>query len=459
MAYEGYNSSQLTSNTRMQNYEAWKYVQYLQFKTADALMTQNSIIWDKLKKVASIHKGGKNLTCPILIGGVSNRSKDFATAQKLSEMDAGRLKVGTWVGNSDADFAVDSIPYEDWITSKNNMATFKDERKIQLDNTFRGIGVRKEQEVFGLGSNRVFKVKAINATNKTVTVDSPEQVLPIEINSYIQFYASDGTKREAGQANNAILGVKVNKASKVQRTHDLNSPPKITFADALPTDLAVNDYGYFVGDYGKRSIASIQEWIPTTDPTSTAYFGIDRTVEIERLSGFRKVLTSTESVHKSLATLTRESRAMSRLGLDSYWLHPMTENVLINSLEKASGVSIEHNQDGKSSASGRIANFGYGQVVFHTGKDAIPVMLSEYIPQGHIYGLNWQQMMFKYIPNPGTNGFLGFIRDDNGQITRLRDGSNNFESRIAMFAQLFMQCPGSCFVLDATEVVKSGLWS
>ena len=196
---KGYNASSFTGDQNFQNYEKWLYTQYMKYGNAEAMMTQNSLTWKLLKQSATRSYGGKNETCPILVGGTQAHSKNFKIAQALSKKKAGDVTVDTWVGNRDRDYAVDNIEHEEWTAALNKMSTFKNKRKLQLDSAIRALGVRKEAEIWGLGQNRRFKIKAMNAVNKTITVDSPEQVLSLEKNGMIEFRSPAGVAREAGR--------------------------------------------------------------------------------------------------------------------------------------------------------------------------------------------------------------------------------------------------------------------
>jgi hypothetical protein len=53
------------------------------------------------------------------------------------------------------------------------------------------------------------------------------------------------------------------------------------------TSLAALDYLYQSGDLNAK-IAGLDAWVPLADPASTAFFGVDRTADIVRLSGTRR---------------------------------------------------------------------------------------------------------------------------------------------------------------------------
>jgi hypothetical protein len=55
---------------------------------------------------------------------------------------------------------------------------------------------------------------------------------------------------------------------------------------ACPTFGGANDFLYFSGDYNSI-ISGVGQWNPITAPTSTLFFGLDRTKDIQLLSGWR----------------------------------------------------------------------------------------------------------------------------------------------------------------------------
>ena len=255
-----------------------------------------------------------------------------------------------------------------------------------------------------------------------------------------------------------VEGKKGYTVAKVGRSSELNDPPKVTFSETLPTDLAVGDYGYYLGDYGERSVASVAEWIPISDPDSTAFFGIDRTVEIERLSGFRRVMSANESVHKAIRTLTTEVMAFSNAGFKGYFMNPFTENYLVNTIENRTSstgnTSVQYMVDTSNPKAGQVANIGFGRLLFNSNAGQFPVYLSRFIPLGLVYGLNWDTVMFKYLAPP-KEGMLDFARGPGGHSFRWNEAAMTFESRLRIYCQLFLQLPGSCFVLDARRPMKT----
>ena len=81
MSFAGYNAqgSLNTAGTGViSRYNKWLFVQYMKYGYAEALMFGNSKFWPMLKKQASRDKGGKNMTCPILVSGSQAHSKNFA---------------------------------------------------------------------------------------------------------------------------------------------------------------------------------------------------------------------------------------------------------------------------------------------------------------------------------------------------------------------------------------------
>lgn len=415
-------------------------------------------MWSMLKGRMTRSRGGKNETCPILKGGTQAHSKNFKVAQALSDKDAGQLSVDTWVGNRDADYAVDRINHEEWISALSNFATFKNKKKLKIDDCIRSLGVRKESEFWGLGQNRVGKIKAITAAEKSITVESPEQVLTLEANGFLQFYGG-AVLRKAANAGQTVGGeANCYEIDYPERTSVLNSPPKIFFKDSLPTDLAVGDYFYKAGDYGERSLASFQEWLPVAAPTSTPFFSINRTIEKERLSGFRQTLTANQSVHQQIRRMTTEVLAFSNAPFTGYFMNPFTENYLVNTIENRNQITgnttVQYMVDTSKPNAGTVANLGLGRLQFNTSAGQFPVYMNRFIPHGVIYGLNWDTVMVKYLAPKGEK-MLDFVRDGGGNTLRLVDDKMSYETRFRIYCQMFLQLPGSCFVIDCTAGMKN----
>ena len=51
---------------------------------------------------------------------------------------------------------------------------------------------------------------------------------------------------------------------------------------------------------------------------------------------------------------------------------------------------------------------------------------------------------------------MELVRFENGKVTRMRDGYMELETRFKMYAQLFLQNPGACWVMNIhTDIMLS----
>ena len=315
--------------------------------------------------------------------------------------------------------------------------------------------------MWGLGKNKLGEIES--AASQVITLKSPEQAYTIEKNAYIEIRSPAGVARAGGTTIGGLSNCF--KVDKVEYGTSITNSSKITIlaAHALPGTVAAGDFIYKAGDYGARSIASIQEWLPLTAPgSSDSFFGVNRSQQVERLAGFRSKLSdhSSRSVHQEIRRLTTTVNTFSKMpGFTGYFMNPFTENWLVNTVENRNAttgnVAVQYQIDTSKPGGGTSANLGLGRLRFNTaGGEQYPVYLSMYIPLGLIYGLNMNTFMLKYLAPKGQK-MLDFVRDGKGSAFYLRDTKMTYETRMRMYAQLFLQLPGSCFVLDAKAEMES----
>jgi len=118
------------------------------------------------------------------------------------------------------------------------------------------------------------------AATTAITLKSTGDVTNFEIGHVVLIYSakSGGTQRIYDTSVSSGTISAVNRSSGV-----------ITVNTAYTSDgtIAANDYIFFSGDRGS-SISGLEGWIPATAPTSgESFFGVDRSVDVNRLAGCR----------------------------------------------------------------------------------------------------------------------------------------------------------------------------
>lgn len=109
----------------------------------------------------------------------------------------------------------------------------------------------------------------------------------------------------------------------------------ITFTANISTGIptaAQNDFVFKAGDYGTGAASGFIDWAPDAAPTSTLFFGQDRSVEPELLGGVRVDATGGAPIHEVLVDMVVQ---LDNLGgePDVVFAHPLALGSLTKQLE------------------------------------------------------------------------------------------------------------------------------
>lgn len=134
------------------------------------------------------------------------------------------------------------------------------------------------------------------------------------------------------------------------------------------TEPAANDYIYNIDQYdaGPKGIPA---WVPLTAPSATTFYGVDRTVEMEMLSGWRGTWEGT--INDSIQRLVSIMTGYFDPEFSAVWLSPVRWYQLKLELEATRSLVID---DAKS------LEFGTTVIRVITPKGAVMVMADAYCP-------------------------------------------------------------------------------
>jgi hypothetical protein len=248
----GYSLKQIYTNDKIQN---------LVYKDNPALAL--------ISKMEAF--GGDNLPIPTIYGNPQGRSQDFATAL-ANQTDTAGVK---FLLTRTKDYAIAQFTNEVMMASKGNSYAFLEAAKLQMDGAIQTLSNAHATDLFRNGSGSRGQIASGQST-ATITLSNLEDIVNFEVGMTLAFSATDGTgSTRTGTA--PVVGI--------DRTNGT-----LTFSGALSglvTGVSASDYIFVAGDYGAKC-AGFGAWVPQVAPTSTAFFGVDRTKDVSRLGGLRK---------------------------------------------------------------------------------------------------------------------------------------------------------------------------
>lgn len=215
--------------------------------------------------------GGKNLPIPIIYGNPQGRSATFATAQ--ANKTNSQLK--DFFLTRSKDYSLASIDNETLEASKGNANAFLEAATVEIDGAIHSAARSLAIALYGSGSGSIGQVANSSFATPILQLSDPESVTNFEVGQEIVASATDGT----GTVRSGRLLV-------VGVDRDLGTVTMSGNLSAGIAAIAQNDFLFVEGDYALK-VKGLLAWLPSTAPTSTAFFGVDRTSDVTRLAGVR----------------------------------------------------------------------------------------------------------------------------------------------------------------------------
>jgi len=223
--------------------------------------------------------GGKNLPIVLIYGNPQGRSKTFSAAQTGG--GATSTLVQDFILTRVKDYSLATIDNETLEASKGDANAFMDAATTEIDGAInsltRSLAIGMYRNV--TGSIGQVLAEPVETTTTVITMKLAGDITNIEVNQRINIWsaASGGTQRNTDGSDVSWL------VSAVDR-----SAGTFTLDDAYDSSgtIAANDYVFVEGDRG-LSLAGLDSWVPSSAPSATAFFGVDRSVDTNRLGGIR----------------------------------------------------------------------------------------------------------------------------------------------------------------------------
>ena len=351
---------------------------------------------------------GRNLPIPIIYGNPQGRSATFSTAQ--SNKTNSQLQAFTLVRNKD--FSLASIDNETMDASKNNSGAFMEAITTEIDGCINSIRRSLAVALYGTGSGSIGR-NTSNATGTTITLTDDQQITNFEVGMHIVFSTADGG---GSVKSGSVSVVAVNEDTGVLTVDALT-------AIAGGSGIAANDYIFVQGDYDSK-LKGLSAWIPASAPSSTAFFGVDRSVHPTRLGGIRFDGSAMPIEEALVAGIARVARSGGK-----------TDTIFMNysnwaNLEKALGSKVQY-LDLKASA-----EVGFRGILINGPKGPVKVIPDQNCPSDVAFALQmdtWKLYSLGKAPKVLNSDGLQMLRDVS---------SNSVEIRYGYYAQLGCKAPG-----------------
>jgi hypothetical protein len=378
---------------------------------------------------------GEYMVIPVVYGGPSGRSADIASLLG-STGPIGPTRSAKFTPSIVEDYGATWINELTMKKAMNDRGAFVNARKFEIDNVITQLGESLSHALFRAGDGTVGQGNGSwTITGTVITLSRKADTKFFGIGMHLDFIAnSSGAPSGAARALAATYRVAVTAidedAGTVTCALDSNGAT-VTDISAYYTSLANTDWIAPVGDYnsaygttGAEKIKGLAAWIPLAAPTSTAFWGVDRTVHPTRLAGHR-LDDSTAPAEDSIMTLAEVMRERGARP-DTVILSPRQ----FTKVSKRLNAKVEY-QD-----AGGHAKYGFSSFGVATSAGILKVVTDSDCPEDRGYILRMDTWKLKHL------GGLPEIVSTDGLTMLRRPGLDQVEVRARYYAQLVCTAPG-----------------
>lgn len=355
---------------------------------------------------------GEDAKAPLKYAPNAGRSSTFATAQSNST----NVKNVAFRYTRASDYAVARITNELILASKNNSGAFVSALKQEIDSAQLNVTNSAAQALYGNGSGVIGQLDATTVLASTlIKLRNPEDVVFFEVDYRLKLSATNG----GGSVRSGVMTVVAVDRELGQVTVDANISTSIAAA-------TVNDFISIEGDYDKK-MKGLAGWLPAVAPTSgDNWFGVDRSVDVTRLAGFRGNLSALP-IEEALI------QGGMKIGRDGGKVdHVFMSFQKYADLTKALGSKVQF-----VDVIAKDANIGFQGVKVNLGKSIATVIPDRNCPDDKMQML--QLDMWKLHSLEG----MPMILDMDGLKMLRVSNDDAAEIRVGYYAQIVSYWPGS----------------
>lgn len=365
---------------------------------------------------------GRNLPVPIIFGNPQGRSATFSRAQVRGNLTNSQLEQFTMTRVSD--YGVATIDNQTLEASKSDKGAFLEAATVEIDGIIQSVTRSLAIAQYKSGFGNVGVIGSISAA--TITLATIEDITNFEIGQELDLSLSVSANvlKAYGTSTNGLIVTGVNRSTGVL-TFGFN----VTDAtNGIPTALA-GDVIFVRGDRqnsatpARLKIAGLDAWLPTTTPTSTSFFGVDRSVDPTRLAGLRvdgTAMPIEEALIEGAVQIGREGGSPD---------HAFLNFSKYSALEKSLGSKVQY-------VDLKVGEIGFRGIRVNGPKGEIKVVPDQNCPLNSLYLLQLDTWKHGSLGKP-----VRVIDTDGLQMLR-QSSSDGVECRYGYYANLWCRAPG-----------------
>ncbi len=313
------------------------------------------------------------------------------------------------------DYVIGAIDNEALMATRSQKGAVAQAVDTQIRAAMYEFGRSVAHQVWGNSGAARGQVGSISTT--VVTLKDPRDVVNFEVGMELVASENDGTSGSV-QDSGASATITAIDRSAGTLTTDSNWTTQMASLDA-------DDYLFREGDFG-ASAMGVLGWIPATAPSGgDSHFGVDRSVDVNRLAGTR--VASSGDMESTIFDACAEA-AINSAKVDTLWMNNVKYADLMKSLHGKA-------QYERATVKTDRASVGFQAVVIPGPRGPVKVMADPNCPEA--YGLLTRKDAWELS---SLGAFPHFSREDG--LKFLRDASNDgIEFRLKAYWNILCKRP------------------
>lgn len=360
--------------------------------------------------------GGKEKRIPVQYGRNQSHGSTFATARAVGH----NLLTEDWILSRKKYYGFAIIDREFIEASKDSEEAFVDGLTDSVDDILDSVRLEMARQVWGSSTAAIGTIGSVAGGVITLTTlyDSVNFFPGMNLDTY----SSAGVIRAGGPA----VVTAVNRAAGT-----------VTYTGTI-TGIAATDLLYRAGTKD-LVMNGMDDWVPSTAPGSTAFNGIDRTLDLDAFSGIRITPTATTNIG-AIQEAVGAAQWRGAKNVTHGFVHPLRWQEL--SLEM--GDKVVRDDSTKSLRAG----IGYESLGVATPQGFIKILFSNHVKSGDLWLLNPKSIELHTLgvgPAPIKNPMSGtYVRD--------MENEDSFEVRVGYMGNLCVRGPKNVVRVNMSSV-------
>lgn len=351
---------------------------------------------------------GSSMFLPLKYSNGNKRSSTFSNAQGNSGPSS---NVGFTLTRA-RDYAIAYIDNESMEASEKDEGAFVDIFKHEVDAAMKASVISEAQSFAGDGTGIIGQISSgSDVGSATITLADIGQIVNFEVGNVLVATATVGGSAKTGSVTITALNRKTG---------------TITLGadwDAGIATVAAGDYLAIEGDLNLKP-KGFSAWVPESDPSSSAFFGVDRTPDLLRLSGVRDDY-SAKPIEEALVLAGTDMNlqgAMIDYNFISYSKHAELENALGSKVQYVDVMSP--------------IGIGFRGIKLFTGKRPVTVLADLTVKSDRLWAMQSDTWKLRSLKKS-----IRMLKQDGLESLRVSNADSQ-EVRIGGYKQFSCEAPG-----------------